>query len=415
MFDLNQQIRQVADSRGWKAIPLKYVYRRKKELGDGSEELLSIYRDYGVVPKNSRSDNFNKPSEDLSKYQRVQSGDIVINKMKAWQGSVAVSDYSGIISPAYFVYEPQMNVHPRYIHYLIRSEMYFNYYASISSGVRPNQWDLDPVLFERINLLLPPLDEQKRIADELDRELAEIDAFIADQQKLHDLSIEYYSSQVHQLVTKGTRKNIVLTDSKFDWIGSTPEYWSLQKIGWLFKDIGSGTTPSSADKEAFVDGTINWVTTSELREAGVSRTRNRISQATLNNYSALKVHPIDSILIAMYGATIGRLGWLEEPAAVNQAVCVLSNSKSVLPKYVFYVLMTARQHLLNQATGGGQPNINQDTIRNLKIPVPPLDEQKEIIKALDEKTLALSKTHADHLELKELLTSKRASILGTLI
>ena len=68
------------------------------------EQLLSVYRDYGVVPKSSRDDNFNKPSDDLSTYQLVEHGDLAINKMKAWQGSVAISQCRGIVSPAYFVY-----------------------------------------------------------------------------------------------------------------------------------------------------------------------------------------------------------------------------------------------------------------------------------------------------------------------
>lgn len=211
MFDLNHQINELAKSKGWKAIPLKYVYKRKKGLGHGTEDLLSIYRDYGVVPKNSRTDNFNKASDDLSKYQKVQPGDIVINKMKAWQGSVAVSDYAGIISPAYFIYEPQVEVCSRYIHYLLRSEIYFSYYASISSGVRPNQWDLDPSLFERINLLLPPFDEQKRIADELDRELAEIDGFIADQIKLKKLLKEQFEAQKEQIILETDGQKVRLS------------------------------------------------------------------------------------------------------------------------------------------------------------------------------------------------------------
>lgn len=415
MFDLNQHINEIAKSKGWKAIPLKYIYKRKKELGDGSENLLSIYRDHGVVPKNSRSDNFNKASDDLNKYQKVQPGDLVINKMKAWQGSVAISDYDGIISPAYFIYEPQVEVCSRYIHYLLRSEIYFSYYASISSGVRPNQWDLDPSLFERINLLLPPFDEQKRIADELDRELAEIDEFIADQERLQALTEEQYYSQLHQLVTKGVGKSPELIDSNFDWIGSIPSQWTLQKIGWLFNDIGSGTTPSTSDESAFEAGTINWVTTGELRENGISTTKHQINQETLSRYSALKIHPANSILIAMYGATIGRLGWLEEPATTNQAVCVLSNPTNVLPKYAFYALITARQHIFTLASGGGQPNINQDIIRNLKVPVPPIEEQEIIIKKLDITYLQLGNSIRDFALLRKFLDNKKNSIIYSIL
>lgn len=133
-----QRIADGAAKLRWEIVPLKYLFRRQKVLGTGDEQLLSIYRDHGVIPKDSRSDNFNKASDDLSKYQVVQRGDLVINKMKAWQGSVAISDLDGIISPAYFVYRPIRDLNLRYAHYLLRSELYFQYYASISTGVRPN-------------------------------------------------------------------------------------------------------------------------------------------------------------------------------------------------------------------------------------------------------------------------------------
>lgn len=261
----------------------------------------------------------------------------------------------------------------------------------------------------------PPLLEQKRIADELDRELAKIDEFIADQQCLQDLSTEHYFTQLHQLVTKGVNNSPKLTDTNIDWIGSIPSHWSLQKIGWLFNNIGSGTTPSTSDESAFVAGTINWVTTGELRENGISTTKHQINQETLSRYSALKIHPANSLLVAMYGATIGRLGWLEEPATTNQAVCALSNPTNVLPKYTFYALLTARQHLLTLATGGGQSNINQDIIRNLRTPIPPLEEQYKIVKKAEEMRKDIDNLMKDLQFLKLLLNQKKTCLIDNLI
>lgn len=88
----------------WEIKPLFSLYRKKKRAGFSDEELLSVYRDYGVIKKSSRDDNNNRPSEDLSNYQLVEPSDLVTNKMKAWQGSIAVSGLRGIVSPAYFIY-----------------------------------------------------------------------------------------------------------------------------------------------------------------------------------------------------------------------------------------------------------------------------------------------------------------------
>ena len=106
---------------GWEVSQLKYATRWKSEKGCPDAPGLSLYRDFGVVPKDSRNDNHNVTSLDTSNYKVVDIGDLVINKMKAWQGSMAVSDYRGIVSPAYHVCSITSNkVNKRYLHHLLR-------------------------------------------------------------------------------------------------------------------------------------------------------------------------------------------------------------------------------------------------------------------------------------------------------
>ena len=131
--------------RHWALRPLCALFRRLKRTDFPDEQLLSVYRDFGVVSKDSRDDNFNKASDDLSAYQLVEPGDLVINKMKAWQGSVAVSNLRGIVSPAYFTYFATHTECSRYLHYLMRSLPYIACYQTMSKGIRINQWDLEPV------------------------------------------------------------------------------------------------------------------------------------------------------------------------------------------------------------------------------------------------------------------------------
>lgn len=118
----------------WAEKPLWTLFRRTKRVGFADETLLSVYRDFGVIPKSSRDDNFNKESEDLGLYQLVHPGDLVINKMKAWQGSVAVSGFRGIVSPAYFVYEALHKENSRYLHYLMRSTW------ALAAGPKPHHF-----------------------------------------------------------------------------------------------------------------------------------------------------------------------------------------------------------------------------------------------------------------------------------
>ena len=168
----------------WREVPFWSLFRRVKEINHPDEELLSVYRDHGVVPTASRDDNFNKPSLDLSGYQLVRKGALVTNKMKAWQGSIAISRHRGIVSPAYYVYEPLSREHDQYLHYLLRSQPFVALYQRISKGVRVNQWDLEHEALRIVPIRLPDLPTQKAIANFLDRETVRIDQLIEKKQRM---------------------------------------------------------------------------------------------------------------------------------------------------------------------------------------------------------------------------------------
>jgi len=211
----------------WNIKPTWTLFRRTKRIGFENEQLLSVYREHGVVPKASRDDNNNKASDDLSVYQLVKPGDLAINKMKAWQGSVAISEYHGIVSPAYFTYKATHQECSKYLHYLLRSPRYVTGYLSISKGIRVNQWDLEPQCHSRMPVILPTRDEQNSIAIYLDRETAKIDALISTQRRLIDLLREKRSAQISHAVTKGLNPDAPMKDSGVEWLGKVPEGWEV--------------------------------------------------------------------------------------------------------------------------------------------------------------------------------------------
>ena len=185
----------------WDVRPCWSSFRRVKQTGFSEEELLSVYRDHGVVPKSSRDDNHNVESEDLTSYQLVRVGDMVMNKMKAWQGSIALSDHRGIVSPAYFVYRPTQEFGRKYFHYLLRSVPYVAQYNRISKGVRVGQWDLDPTYFRTTSLIVPPVEEQRRIADFLDSETARFDQLRAEVTRMIGILAERRQALISAAVT----------------------------------------------------------------------------------------------------------------------------------------------------------------------------------------------------------------------
>jgi len=166
-------------------------------------------------------------------------------------------------------------------------------------------------------------------------------------------------------------------DSGVEWIGNIPKEWSMWKLSHAYNEIGSGTTPPSSSEDWY-KGDIPWVTTGELREKEIVKTTKNISEKTIRQFPTLRKYPAGSIAIAMYGATIGRLGILGVEATTNQACCVLSKSKEVDNKFLYYWLQAFKKDIVNLASGGGQPNINQETVASLKISSPNLTEQKQI-------------------------------------
>lgn len=186
----------------WRVEKLKYNLCQRSVKNQTDKQVLSLYREYGIVPKDSRDDNHNVTSEDVSDYRYVRVGDFVVNKMKAWQGSVAVSNYEGIVSPAYFVYEfSNKDIDGKYFHYLIRNKTYTAEFRRLSGGIREGQWDLPAEALNNTYILIPPLDEQKAIAKYLDHKCAEIEQIIADKKAQFETLDEYKKSLIYEYVT----------------------------------------------------------------------------------------------------------------------------------------------------------------------------------------------------------------------
>lgn len=200
-------------------------------------------------------------------------------------------------------------------------------------------------------------------------------------------------------------------DSGVEWLGEVPVHWETWKTSHGFKCIGSGTTPDTTDETNF-EGDMPWVTTSELRETYIYAANKQVSIQALAGYSALKVYSPGTILIAMYGATIGRLGILGCTATVNQACCAFADSDIFSPKYVYYWLYMRRPILISLSSGGGQPNLSQDDLKKVKIPTPPLPEQAAIAAFLDSETARIDALIAKKRRLIELLAEKRAAVIS---
>lgn len=402
----------------WRTVPLWTLFRRTKRMGFEDEQLLSVYRDFGVVPKASRDDNNNKPSDDLSLYQLVDRGDLAINKMKAWQGAVAISDHRGIVSPAYFIYEANHSEIPRFLHYLLRSPRYITGYLSYSKGIRVNQWDLEPQYHSRMPVLLPSKEEQTAIATFLDHETGKIDALISEQEQLIALLAEKRQATISHAVTKGLNPDVPMKDSGVSWLGEMPEHWEIGPIKRWYATSSGGTPDTAHQDEYYIEeGGYPWIRTTDLNNDRLNCYEIAITDEAIRN-SACSMLPINSVLIAMYGGdgTIGKNGLLTIEACINQAVCALLPTEGFDSRYTFrYVQFYRPYWMVGAESSRKDPNISQALIRNVSILCPPIGEQIAIAEFLDTEIAKLDALKIESERAIALLKERRSALIAAAV
>ena len=372
--------------KDWKTDKFKYHLKRSEPRNPGNQVVLSLYRDYGIIPKDSRDDNHNVTSEDTSNYKYVQIGDFVVNKMKAWQGSVAVSNYEGIVSPAYYVYKfSDHQIYKKYLHYLLRA-CYKDEFMRLSGGLRVGQWDLSADGLGNTYILIPPYDEQVKIADYLDSKKERIDSIREGVEAEIEALKEYKKSVITEAVTKGLDPDVEMKDSGIPWIGEIPKEWVICKVKNVVSHIGSGTTPTSGKIEFYENGTVNWIQSGDLYETNkINETNKKVSESAIKLFPALHIYKAKFIVIAMYGASVGNITISNIDACVNQACCCIKTNEFNNLKYMFYWLFSCKNDFLKITDGGGQPNISQTKIKNQYYLKPPIEEQHRIVDFLDTK------------------------------
>ena len=365
-------------------------------------ELLSVYTDIGVKPRAELEERGNKAST-TDGYWIVKKGDIVVNKLLAWMGAIGLSEYDGVTSPAYDILRPHQQINGKFFHYLFRTPLCLSEFKKNSRGIMDMRLRLYFEELGNIYIPFPSYPEQQKIAQFLDDKTAKIDQAVDLAEKQIALLKEHKQILIQNAVTRGLNPDVPLKDSGVEWIGQVPEHWDVKKITHIFPNIGSGTTPNSSDP-SFYEGNINWLQTGDLTDGYIYKTSKTITHKALQTYSTLKIYPKNSLVIAMYGATIGKVGLLQIETTTNQACCVLSTALNIEMKYIFYLFQGIKESLVAMSYGGGQPNISQEKIKSLKLPFPNASEQEQIADYLDKQTakidqaIALKTAHIEKLK-----------------
>ena len=388
----------------WKIDKIKYHLKRNEPKNHGNAIVLSVYRDYGVIPKDSRDDNHNVTSEDTSKYKYVKKGQLVINKMKAWQGSLAVSDYNGIVSPAYFIYDfTDEEYNHKYFHYLVRS-CYKEEFKRISGGIREGQWDLSPEAFANTLALLPPLVEQKYIANYLDIQCSEIDATAEDIQKEISLLEDYKKSVITEAVTKGLNPDAEMKDSGIAWIGEIPKDWKVDKIKYHLKR-NEPKNPGNA------------IVLSVYRDYGVvpKDSRDDNHNVTSEDTSKYKYVKKGQLVINKMKAWQGSLAVSDYDGIISPAYFIYDFiDEEYNHKYFHYLVRSCYKEEFKRISGGireGQWDLSPEGFSNTLVLLPSIEEQNEILDYILQKEIEIDAIIADKKRQRGILTEYKKSLI----
>lgn len=361
----------------WKITKLKTILALRSEKNSGDRELLSVYLNSGVISySDSTGMQVHKPSQDLSNYQNVYIGDFVLNNQQAWRGSVGVSNYDGIISPAYFVYKISESCHSRFMNYLLRDSSMVQQYETASRGVGTIQRNIfAPWLLESL-IALPSFEEQKIIATYLDTRCAEIDTLVTDIQSQIEVLEEYKRSVITEAVTKGLDPDVEMRDSGIAWVGDIPAHWLVEKVKF---HLQRNEPRNPGDKQVL----------SVYREYGVipKDSRDDNHNVTSEDTSNYKYVVPGNLVINKMKAWQGSMGVSEYEGIVSPAYFIYKfTDNQIMPKYLHYLFRSCYKDEFRRISGGireGQWDLSPYEFSNTLLLIPPTDEQNRIVSYID--------------------------------
>ena len=373
--------------QSWEIKPLQAIFNQRNEQNNNLEfqTILSLVKDVGVIPYEEKGNVGNKAKDDLQGYKIARVNDLVLNKMNAVIGSLGVSKYDGLVSPIYLVlYIENPNYLIAYYSYLFQTKSIQKFLRKFAYGIMEIRESIDYLEFKKMFLPTPPLQEQKEIAEFLDKKCEKIQNYINKKQKLITLLQEKKQALINEAVTKGLNPNIESKNSGIEYLGLIPHHWEVVKVKYIATtNIGLVYDPSE-------------IATNENVGYPVLRANN-IQNGKIDYKDVIYVaKKIDDKQLAISGDLLmcvrnGSENLLGKTAKIENNNfsfgAFTAIIRSDLNNYLYWIFQTEmlKKSISSFIVSIGIGQISQDDIKNFKIPLPPLQEQKEIAEFLDKK------------------------------
>ena len=344
----------------WDLVRAKSLFAQRNSKGNESAVLLSATQKQGMMPQSLLEGVVQvNNNTDLQTFKTVHVNDYVIS-LRSFQGGFEKSNYEGVCSPAYQVFYNIAPIDHNYYWLLFKSYGFVDKINSLTVGIREGK-NIQYKDFANMILAVPPLSEQQKIADYLDKVCGEVDEMIALQEQMIEELKAYKQSVITEAVTKGLNPHVPMRDSGIDWIEEIPEHWKVAKLKYYIK-VDSGDA----------------ITNEQLGETGLYPVYG--GGEIMGYYSRYNTDD-ESLIIGRVGARCGCVTLTKGKSWATDNALIAKTDWQL--KYVFYLLQGANLNRLN--TSNAQPLITATKIKNVYVPILESDEQLSIASYLDTK------------------------------
>ncbi len=403
----------------WQLLRNKYIFtERNIRSKDGEEELLSLSQYTGVSrrkDKNLAGKGLLTNAETLVGYKIVKSLDLVMNIMLAWNGSLGISRFDGIISPAYCIFKVNANYNPWYFHYLLKTGTMITAFKTLSTGVIESRLRLYPESFYQLYSVVPPKEEQDQMVRFLDSKVSKINKFIKAKKRQIELLKEQKQAIINQAVTKGIDPDAKMKPSGIDWLGDIPEGWEVRPLKHFVKS-NIETLTESFDKNA----TINYI---DISTVGFGELKLEPVQYVFKEAPsrARRVIHVGDTIISTVRTYLKSMCYIDEELEgyiASTGFAVLTPSKEVFSKFLNYIL--SADYFVNMVSqnsiGVSYPAITESKLVTIKIAISPdIEEQKEILEYIKPKTIAIDKAIVAIKKEIDLITEYRTTLISNVV
>lgn len=383
------------------AVRTKFLFQREQRPVAENDDIVTAFRDGQVtLRKNRRTEGFTNSIKEIG-YQGVRAGDLVVHAMDAFAGAVGISDSDGKATPVYSVCTPKRDdIYPPFYARLLRHLALSGFIESLSKGVRERSTEFRWAELSEIQLPVPPREEQERIANFLDEQTARIDALIAEKERLTSVLAAMKSDAIDTAVFGGGTANSGQPLKGLEVLGAIPEGWKSSRMKFEVEYVTSG---SRGWAEHYADNGALFVRIGNLTRDSIELNLSDVQRVALPDSAEgvrARVHQGDLLIsITAYLGSVAVAPADIEEAYVSQHVSLARpNCRRALPKWLGYVVLSSigRTFFDLQAYGGTKVQLSLDDIRELPVPLPQPEVQRERIDLLEARLRSLDElaTHA---------------------